>query len=183
MNIENPLKIAKKSGCDCENISEDEKFSRLGELLGIFKNEKGNLISSLYLAQSIFGYLPEKVIKFVAQELNYPVIKVEGVATFYSFFSKFPKGKFSIKICLGTACYVRGGKAILEKIKKDLKIDVGETTEDGLFSLEVVRCVGACALAPVVVVNNLTHRRLKENKIGDLLNNYKKSANIGGETK
>lgn len=175
MSLKNPLKLAKSIGCNCDEISNEEKFRRLEELLGIYKSEKGNLISALYVAQSIFGYLPKEVIKFVSEKLNYPVITVEGVATFYSFFSKFPKGKYTIKVCLGTACYVRGGKAILEKVKKELNIDIGETSSDGMFSLEVVRCVGACALAPVVVVNNITHKRLKENKVHDLLNLYRRN--------
>lgn len=176
MPMKNRLKIAGDSGCLCTTLSDEEKMARLKELLELYKGEKGNRICALYLAQSIFGYLPGNVIRQVAVSLNYPVVKVAGVATFYSFFNKYPKGKYTIKVCLGTACYVRGGKVILEKLKKVLDIKAGETTPDGLFSLEVVRCVGACALAPVVVVNNVTHKRMKAGKLRELLNKCREEA-------
>ena len=172
MLLKNPLKIATE-GCNCEELSEDKKFERLNNILDLYKNEKGNLISSLYVAQGIFGYLPKEVIKFVSKKLEIPLITVLGVASFYSFFNRFPKGKYTVKVCLGTACYVRGGKALLEKMEKELNIKVGETTEDGMFSLDVVRCIGACALAPVMVINNDTHRRVKINKINAILDSYR----------
>ncbi|HBD95594.1 MAG: hypothetical protein A2015_11080 [Spirochaetes bacterium GWF1_31_7] len=170
MHYINPITIAKQ--CTCQNQTDIEKFEKLGEILSMYKDEPGSLINSLYVAQTIFGYLPDKVIKFVASRLNEPVIKVFGVATFYSYFSRFPRGKYTIKVCLGTACYVRGGKTLLEKVKKELGISIGETTPDGLYTLEIVRCVGACALAPVVVVNNDTHRRVKSNQIPEILQSY-----------
>lgn len=172
MALQNPLKIASEKGCISDTLSEDDKFKKLDEILEIYKNEPGNLISCLYVAQTIFGYLPENVIKHVAQYLMYPTIEVLGVASFYSFFNRFPKGKFTIKVCLGTACYVRGGKRLLEELKKNLKIKVGETSEDGMFSLEIVRCIGACALAPVMLINNDTHKRVKVNKINEILDVY-----------
>jgi NADH:ubiquinone oxidoreductase subunit E len=182
MLLKNPLKVA-TDNCNCESLSQDEKFKRLNEIIDLYMDQKGNLISSLYVAQGIFGYLPKDVIKFVAKKLNIPIINVLGVASFYSFFSRNPKGKYTIKVCLGTACYVRGGKVILEKLEKDLKIKVGETTGDGVFSLDIVRCVGACALAPVMVVANDTHRRMKINNINSILDLYREKAGIpkGGE--
>ncbi len=176
MSLLNPLKVAKASGCSCDKLSKKEKYQRLDELLELYQNEPGNLISSLYLAQSIFGFLPDEVLNHVAKKLNYPASEVVGVATFYSFFTRFPKGKYTIKVCLGTACYVRGGKKLLEKFKKELGIKVGETTEDGLFSLEIVRCLGACALAPVLMVNNTTHRKVKVNSVNTILEKYKNEA-------
>jgi NADH:ubiquinone oxidoreductase subunit E len=177
MLLKNPLKIATE-GCDCESLTEDQKYSRLDQLLDLYKNEKGNLISSLYVAQGIFGYLPKNVIKFVSKKLEIPLVTVLGVASFYSFFSRFPKGKYTVKVCLGTACYVRGGKAILEKMVKELGIKVGQTTEDGMFSLDVVRCIGACALAPVMVIANDTHRRVKINKVNSILDSYREKTGI-----
>jgi NADH:ubiquinone oxidoreductase subunit E len=178
MPLKNPLKLASEA-CGCGEITEEEKYRRLDQLLDLYRSQSGNLINALYVAQGVFGYLPQKVIVHVAEQLKLPVIKVTGVATFYSFFSRFPKGKFTIKVCLGTACYVRGGRPLLEKIEHELKLKVGETTEDGLFSLEIVRCVGACALAPVVVVNNVTHRRVKVHKIVEILDSCRQSE-IGG---
>lgn len=177
MLSKNPLKIATQ-GCNCESLSEDEKFKRLDEILDLYKNEKGNLISSLYVAQGIFGYLPKDVIKFVAKKLKIPLITVLGVVSFYSFFSRYPKGKYTVKVCLGTACYVRGGKAIMEKMEKELKLKVGQTTEDGLFSLDVVRCIGACALAPVMVISNDTHRRVKATNINSILDLYREKSGV-----
>jgi NADH:ubiquinone oxidoreductase subunit E len=172
MISKNPLKVAAE-GCDCKALDENQKFDRLDELLNLYKNEKGNLISSLYVAQGIFGYLPKNVIKFVSKKLEIPVITVLGVASFYSFFNRFPKGKYTVKVCLGTACYVRGGRTILEKLVKELNIKVGETTEDGVFSLDVVRCIGACALAPVMVIDNETHKRMKVNNVNSILDVYR----------
>lgn len=181
MAMKNPLKVVEATGCNCKKLSEEDKFKQLDEILELYRDERGNLISALYVAQAIFGFLPNNVLNHVAKFYNYPVIKVLGVATFYSFFSRFPKGKYTIKVCLGTACYVRGGKRILEKLNKDLGINVGETTEDGMFSLEIVRCVGACALAPVMMVNNVTHKRVKVNKINEILDRYRELAEQGGE--
>lgn len=171
MSLLNPLKVANE-GCKCEELTETEKYTRLDEILKLYEDQEGNMINALYIAQSIFGYLPKEVIKHVAKKLDSSVIKVAGVASFYSFFNRFPKGKYSVKVCLGTACFVRGGKALLEKLQKDLGINIGETTRDGMYSLEIVRCVGACALAPVVMVNNDTHRRVKSNKLNQILKSY-----------
>ena len=180
MSLLNPLKVAEASGCSCNKLTTKEKYQRLDELLELYQNEPGNLISCLYLAQSIFGYLPDDVLNHVAMKMGYPASKVVGVATFYSFFTRFPKGKYTVKVCLGTACYVRGAEKLLEKFKKELGIKVGETTPDGLFSLEVVRCLGACALAPVLLVNNTTHRKVKVNSVNSLIAMYKKEAEGAG---
>ena len=175
MTLKNPLKVAAE-GCNCEELTEEQKFTRLDEILALYKDEVGSLINCLYVAQTIFGYLPDHVLKHVAQVLDVPASKVLGVASFYSFFTRFPRGRHTIKVCLGTACYVRGGKLLMEELVHQLGIKAGETTEDGEFTLEVVRCVGACALAPVVVVDEDTHRRVRATQLSDILDSYRQAS-------
>jgi NADP-reducing hydrogenase subunit HndA len=137
-----------------------------------FKNEPGELINVLHQTQHSFGYLPAEVQEVVAKELNVPVAKVYGVVTFYHFFSMIPKGKHPISICTGTACYVRGAENVLSEFKKTLKIEVGETTSDGKFSISCLRCVGACGLAPVVMVGEKTYGRVSPEMVKDILKEY-----------
>ncbi len=172
MSPTNPLKMAAE-GCNCAELTEEQRYARLDEILDLYRTEPGSLINSLYVAQTIFGYLPDAVLRHVAARLDLPTARVLGVASFYSFFDRFPRGRHTIKICLGTACYVRGGKQLMEQMVKDLGIKAGETTADGEFTLEVVRCVGACALAPVVIVDEDTHRRVRPAQLGDLLDRYR----------
>ncbi len=110
--------------------------------------------------------------QFIASEMNIPISRVSGVVSFYSYFSTQPKGKYKIQICLGTACYVRGGKKIVEKLKELINVDVGMTTEDGKFSLEVMRCIGACGLAPAISINDTVYKRVNPNKLKDILDKY-----------
>lgn len=168
----NPLKIATQ-GCNCDEMTDEQKYARLDEVLDLYKDQPGSLINCLYVAQTIFGHLPDGVLDHVAQYLDKPAAHVAGVASFYSFFTRFPKGVHTIKVCLGTACYVRGGKQIMETMVKDLGIKAGETTPDGQFTLEVVRCVGACALAPVVLVDEDTHRRVRPTKTAEIVAAYR----------
>lgn len=170
------------STCACNSeTSESELFARLNETLDDYRNKPGNLIPILQIAQGLFGYLPENVLKHISKELDKPYSEVAGVVSFYSFFSTNPRGKYLIRVCLGTACYVRGGKEVLNSLKKALKIDIGETTEDKLFSLEVGRCFGACGLAPVILVNDTVHQRIKPSKIAELISQYK-ATEMEGET-
>jgi NADH-quinone oxidoreductase subunit E/NADP-reducing hydrogenase subunit HndA len=134
----------------------DEKFQELEQYIDAMPTTKGELIRVLHKAQDIFGYLPEEVQKFVGKKLKISTAKVFGVVTFYSYFTMIPKGEFNISICMGTACYVRGDEDVLNELKKELKIEVGETTPDGKYSLQSLRCVGACGLAPVVMVEDST---------------------------
>jgi NADH:ubiquinone oxidoreductase subunit E len=159
-------------GC-CEEASEEELLARLDEVIDQYQEKPGALIPVLQLAQGIFGYLPEVALKRVALRLGKPYSEVAGVVGFYSFFTTQPRGKNLVRVCLGTACYVRGGMAVLEALKKDLGIDVGDTTEDREFSLEVARCFGACGLAPVITVNDEVHHRVKPAKIGLVLDQYR----------
>ncbi len=142
------------------------------EICKSFDNKAGELINVLHKVQNTFGYLPAEVQEVVAAELNVPLAKVYGVVTFYSFFSIVPKGKYPISICTGTACYVRGAENVLNEFKKELKIEVGETTADGKFSISCLRCVGACGLAPVVMVGDKTYGRVSPEMVKDIIKEY-----------
>ncbi|MBN2703347.1 MAG: NAD(P)H-dependent oxidoreductase subunit E [Pontiellaceae bacterium] len=144
----------------------------LDEVLLEYRTKKGGLIPVLQIAQGLFGYLPEDVLRYIAAKMDKPYSEVAGVVGFYSFFSTQPRGKNVIRVCLGTACYVRGGKQVLAAIKKELGIDVGETTEDKVFSLEVARCFGACGLAPAIMINDDVHQRVKPARIKQILTPY-----------
>lgn len=149
--------------------------SKIKELQAVCKehdNDSGELINILHAAQEIFGYLPREVQEIVAAELHIPVSRVYGVVTFYSFFTMTPKGKYPISVCLGTACYVRGAEKVLDEFQRQLEIKVGETTNDGLFSLDCLRCVGACGLAPVMMINDEVYGRLTVDDIDDILAKY-----------
>lgn len=163
--------------CEHCDLSENEKFSLLKQAVENYEAKESNLIQILHLAQAIFGYLPDNVLKFIAEEMDLPLSKVTGVVSFYSLFSTQPKGKHTIKVCLGTACYVRGGTKIVDKIKELLDIDVGETTKDMNFSLEVMRCIGACGLAPAIAVDDTVYKRVNPNKLRQILARYEQ----GGE--
>ena len=150
----------------------ENKIQELKEVCKSFNNEKGELINVLHKAQGIFGYLPAEVQEVVANELNISVAQVYGVVTFYSFFTMIPKGEHPISICLGTACYVRGSEKVLDEFKKELKIQVGETTPDGKFSISCLRCVGACGLAPVVMVGEKVYGRVSPESVKDIIAEY-----------
>jgi NADH:ubiquinone oxidoreductase subunit E len=160
-------------GCQgCEEASEEELLERLDEVIENYRERPGALIPVLQMAQGIFGYLPEVALKRVAKGLGKSYSEVAGVVGFYSFFSTVPRGRNLIRVCLGTACYVRGGMKVLEALKKELGIDVGETTDDREFSLEVARCFGACGLAPVITINDNVHHRVKPARIAEVLAQY-----------
>ena len=137
-----------------------------------FNNQAGELINVLHKTQHEFGYLPAEVQEVIAHELKMPVAKVYGVVTFYTYFTMLPKGQHPISICLGTACYVRGAEKVLDEFKKVLNIKVGDTTPDGKFSLSCLRCVGACGLAPVVLVGEKTYGRVTPEGVKDILKEY-----------
>lgn len=150
-----------------------EHVSKLNEIIKKFKGKPGGLIPVLEEAQVALEYLPISVQKKIACELNLPLSRVYGVVTFYSFFTMTPRGKNTVRVCLGTACYVRGGKAIYETLEKEFGITEGETTPDRMFTLETVRCLGACGLGPVVVVNEDIHGRVKSSKVREILSQYR----------
>ncbi len=150
----------------------ESKVQQLKNICKSFNNDKGELINVLHKAQEIFGYLPAEVQEVVAKELNVSVAHVYGIVSFYSFFSMVPKGKFSISICLGTACYGRGAEKVLDEFRKQLNIQVGESTPDGRFSLSCLRCVGACGLAPVVMIGEKVYGRVAPEDVKGIINEY-----------
>ncbi|HAR50216.1 MAG TPA: NAD(P)H-dependent oxidoreductase subunit E [Smithella sp.] len=149
-----------------------EQVKKLNSIIEKFKGKPGGLIPVLEEAQVVLEYLPISVQKKIASGLNLPLSRVYGVVTFYSFFTMTPRGKHTVRVCLGTACYVRGGKAIYEKLEKEFGITEGETTPDRMFTLETVRCLGACGLGPVVVVDEDVHGRIKPGKVKEILSQY-----------
>jgi NADH:ubiquinone oxidoreductase subunit E len=146
-------------------------------ILDKWNNEDDSLISMLLDIQSEYNYLPKEALITVANSLNIPLIQVYSVATFYKVFSLEPRGKHIINVCVGTACHVRGGQRIVDEIKRKLDIDVGETTRDKLFTLDTVRCLGCCALGPVVVIDNTYYSHVTQKMVGTILDKYKKIEN------
>ena len=162
-----------KVQCQCgEEVSEEELLARLDKVLTEYRDKPGALIPVLQIAQGIFGYLPEVALKRIALGLGKSYSEVAGVVGFYSFFTTVPRGKHLIRICLGTACYVRGGVAVMDAFKKELGIDIGGTTEDRLFSLEIGRCFGACGLAPVIMIDDDVHHRVKPKRVNEIIAQY-----------
>ncbi|WP_425446362.1 NAD(P)H-dependent oxidoreductase subunit E [Dethiothermospora halolimnae] len=151
-----------------------EKFDELNKFIDSMETTKGALIAILHKAQNIFGYLPRDVQLYVARKLGIPGAEVFGVVSFYSYFTTKPRGKHTISVCMGTACFVKGADKITERLKEKLNIEANEITEDGLFTLRDVRCVGACGLAPVVMVDDKVYGRVKEEDLDDILNTYRK---------
>ena len=149
-----------------------EQVAKLDEIIARHKGKPGGLIPVLEETQVALEYLPVSVQKKVARGLNLPFSRVYGVVTFYSFFTMTPRGRHTVRVCLGTACYVRGGKALADALKKEFGIEEGETTPDRRFTFESVRCLGACGLGPVVVVDADVHGRMKPSKIKDVLSQY-----------
>jgi NADH:ubiquinone oxidoreductase subunit E len=162
------------STCCCsEDVAEETLYGQLDSILNDYVGVPGGLIPALQITQNMFGYLPEKALKMISRRLDISYSEVAGVVSFYSFFTTVPRGKYVVRVCLGTACYVRGGKEVLAALRKELGIDVAQTTEDRLFSLDIGRCFGACGLAPVIMINDDVHQRVKPAKIGELLDPYR----------
>lgn len=173
------LNEAESVKCSCnKDINHSAQYSKLDDILIEYKYKEGGLIPVLQIAQGLFGFLPEDVLHHIAKAMDKPYSEVAGVVSFYSLFSTQPRGLNIVRVCLGTACYVRGGKQVLDSIKKELNIDVGETTEDKLFSLEIARCFGACGLAPAIMINDDVHQRVKPSRIKQILSPYCKEAAV-----
>jgi NADH:ubiquinone oxidoreductase subunit E len=159
------------------SLNEEEVMQHLDHVIEECKDNPGSLIPLLQHTQKMYGYLSEKALKKISRSLHIPFSEVAGIVGFYSFFSTVPKGKNIVRVCQGTACYVRGGNEVLAAVKNELKINVGETSEDRLFSLEVGRCFGACGLAPVLMVNDQVIQRVKPAKVGEVLKDFKNNPN------
>ena len=150
----------------------EEQVEKLDAIIAKHRGKPGGLIPVLEEAQVALEYLPVPVQKKVAKGLNLPFSRVYGVVTFYSFFTMKPRGRHTVRVCLGTACYVRGGKAIAEALRREFNVSEGETTPDRRFTYETVRCLGACGLGPVVVIDEDVHGRMKPSKLKDVLSQY-----------
>ena len=151
----------------------ESKINFIKDVCKSYGNKPGEVINVLHKVQGEFGYLPAEVQELVAKELGIPVSRVYGIVSFYSFFTMTPKGEHPISVCLGTACYVRGAEKVLDELKRQLGIGVGEVTPDGKFSLTCLRCVGACGLAPVIEVGDKVYGRMTPDRVKDVLAEYK----------
>lgn len=160
------------SKCMCGNTNEN---SELKALLKGHEQDKSNLIQILNQVQEKYGYISTEAQKEISDYLGISMAEVYGVITFYSRFTLKPKGKYNIAVCLGTACFVKGSEKVLDKVKEILKIDVGQTTEDGLFSIEATRCIGACGLAPVFTVNDEVYGKATPEIVESVINKIKES--------
>ncbi len=149
-----------------------EQYDKLQEVIDTWKSKPGPLIPVLQQAQEIFGYLPLEVQQLIAEGLGVPVSEVFGVSTFYAQFTLKAKGKHRIAVCLGTACYVKGSQSVLDELEKELGIKAGDTTEDGMFTLEATRCLGCCGLAPVMTVDGEVYGKLVPSKVKGILAKY-----------
>ena len=154
-------------------LQDKDKFEKLDKFISEQKDKKGPLMPILQKAQEIFGYLPIELQNHIAEALEIPLTDIYGVATFYSQFSLTPKGEYQVGVCMGTACYVRGAQKILDEFAKILDVKVGETTNDGKFTLEATRCLGACGLAPVIMINDEVYGRLIPDDVPGIIDKYK----------
>lgn len=163
-----------KEELNCNNCVEKKTKQEVENILSNYTKDKSNLIQILNEVQEKFGYVPMKVQEQIAKHLNIEVAEVYGVVTFYSRFTLKPKGKYAISVCMGTACFVKGGEKILDKVKEKLKIEEGETTDDGKFSIDATRCIGACGLAPVFTVNDEVYGKATPEMVDEVIEKYKK---------
>jgi len=157
------------------SVTQDQNrlYDRLAEVIEEKKDLRNPLIEILRIAQEIFGYLPIEVQEFIANKMNVPASKIYGVVTFYNFFSMKPRGKYTLNVCTGTACFVKGAPRLIQMISEELGVQMGETTKDGRFTMSAVRCVGACSLAPVFVIGEDTYGRIdNKDKIKEILAKY-----------
>ena len=156
----------------CPNRLKENGFRELESYINSLDTKEEALITVLHKAQEIFGYLPKEVQEFIADKLNEPLARVYGVVSFYSFFTMIPKGDIAISVCLGTACFVRGAEKVLDEFQSRLGIKAGETSPDGKFSLDVLRCIGACGIAPVVLVNGKVYNKVEAGEVKNIVSEY-----------
>jgi len=149
--------------------TEEELLQRIRQLAANYKGKEGSLIQVLHMVQSVYGYLPLNVQQIVAEELEVPLSTVSGVVSFYSFFATTPRGRHTIRVCMGTACYVRGGVSIVEALEKQLGVQAGGTTPDGVFTFEIARCIGSCGLAPAMLIDDTVYPEVKASDLSSIL--------------
>ena len=148
------------------------KYDKVKNLIDQYRFKEGSLIQILHVSQQIFGYLPMELLRYIALSLDMPISDVTGVVSFYSFFSTQPRGEHTVRVCLGTACYVRGGKKLIDRLMESLKVDIGGTTGDGKFTVEVARCIGACGLAPAIMIDDTVFKQVTVQKLDAILAKY-----------
>lgn len=153
-------------------VEKERALEKISNVIDLYKGKEGSLIQVLHLAQEIYGCLPMEVQTFISREMDIPLAEISGVISFYSFFSTEPKGEHTIRVCLGTACYVRGGKRVVEGLQSKLGVDLGHTTDDGKFTLEVARCIGSCGLAPAMMIDDVVYKQVNVNKLDKILAEY-----------
>lgn len=149
--------------------ADDPRYAELDSFIAAARTQPGTLIAVLHRAQQLFGFLPEEVLTHISQGMRIPPAEAYGVVTFYNLFSTEPVGKYPVSVCMGTACYVRGADRVLSALAEELGIQAGQMTRDGLFSLEVCRCIGACGLAPVITIGGEVHGKLTEHDVPKLI--------------
>ena len=157
----------------CANKLKEAGFRELDVFIDSLETKEGSLISVLHKAQEIFGYLPREIQEYVADKLNESLANVYGVVSFYSFFTMVPKGEHAVSVCMGTACYVRGAGKVLDEFQNQLGIKSGETSTDGKFSIDALRCVGACGIAPVVLVGEKVYKKVEVKEVKKIIDEYK----------
>lgn len=158
--------------CGCA-AGHEQAYAQIDNVIDLYKNKEGSLIQVLHLAQEIYGHLPLELQKHIAEKMELSLAEIAGVVSFYSFFSTVPKGKHTIRVCMGTACYVRGGKEIIQRLQERLGVELGSTTADGKFTLEAARCIGACGLAPAMMIGDTVYKRVNVNKLDKILKEYR----------
>lgn len=163
----------KENQCSCGCSQKDEGLQKVQQVIEEYKEVKGALIPVLHEIQGLYGYLPQEALQLVSKELNISMAEIYGVATFYSLFTLEPKGEHVIRVCMGTACYVKGAQSIIDKLNSELGVEVGKTTKDGKFTLEAARCLGSCGLAPVMMVDDRVYGKITPGDVIKILEEYK----------
>ncbi len=158
-----------QANCTCPGTDQEKALQQIANVIDLYRGKEGSLIQVLHLAQQIYGSLPLEVQTFISKEMDIPLSTISGVVSFYSFFTTVPRGEHTIRVCLGTACYVRGGKRVLEGLQERLGVELGGTTQDGKFTLEVARCIGACGLAPAMMIDDVVYKQVNVNKLENIL--------------
>ena len=160
--------------CHCKNgILSNNDIQKVKDFVKAYADTQGALIPILHEVQESFGYIPYDAMRIIADGLNIPITEVYGVVTFYSRFTLKPTGKYTVSVCMGTACYVKGSDRVLDRIEKKLGIRAGDSTDDGLYTIEATRCVGACGLAPIMTVNGEVYGKVTPDEVDQILEKYK----------